>query len=63
VLCPVCGRSNFVEIGLKLGSSRVVMRSCSSCDVRWWADSEGSPVELGRVLDLVGRVGRRRRLG
>jgi hypothetical protein len=60
LLCPVCHTTQVVEIGLTLGGQRVVLHSCSACDARWWDDTDGR-VTLGRVLELVGRGGRRRR--
>lgn len=49
--CPACG-TMLVEIAITLRGSRVRMRSCSTCDTRWW-DADGSGVDLPEVLDLA----------
>jgi transcription elongation factor Elf1 len=50
--CPRCPTHDLVEITMKLGSDPVVLRSCSSCDLRSWEGLDGS-IPLGAVLDLV----------
>ncbi|MGH9068591.1 MAG: hypothetical protein ACRD0J_14055 [Acidimicrobiales bacterium] len=50
--CPVCHRSRMIEIGLTLAERSVVMRSCSTCDTRWWQE-DGQPAALPRVLELA----------
>lgn len=39
----------------------MTMHSCPDCELRWWNDSNGHLVELGEVLALASRDGRRRR--
>ncbi|MBA3266662.1 MAG: hypothetical protein H0T70_00170 [Acidimicrobiia bacterium] len=51
--CPVCARADVSEIRLTIRDRRVTMHSCVRCEQRWW-DSDGEPVALGEVLDLVG---------
>ncbi len=48
--CPVCNRSQLVEISMTAGGESVRMRSCSACDSRWW-NMGGSPVKLPQVLE------------
>lgn len=50
--CPVCRRTELVEINLELRGSQVTMHSCSGCEARWW-DQEGERVGLGQVLSLT----------
>jgi len=50
--CPRCTHGRLVEIGLNVGERRVRMRSCSTCDTRWW-DTDGEGVALGGVLELA----------
>jgi len=50
--CPICRASKLVEISLSLGPSTVVMKSCSRCDTRWWAEN-GEQVGLDGVLELA----------
>jgi hypothetical protein len=46
--CPRC-RSSLVEINLTLQDTDLVMRSCSSCDGRWW-HVDGEVVDLTAVV-------------
>lgn len=46
--CKVCGNED-VEIGLTIDGSRLVMRSCSTCDTRSW-HRDGDRVDLDGVL-------------
>jgi hypothetical protein len=46
--CRNCGNEE-VEIGLTIDGSRLVMRSCSTCDVRSW-HRDGDQVDLDGVL-------------
>lgn len=52
--CNGCGR-DLVEIGLTIDGSRLVMRSCSTCDTRSW-HRDGDPVELEGVLTDLSAV-------
>lgn len=61
MLCPVCKKTQIVEISMVVGHRRVFMHNCSFCETRWWDDADGNPVPLGRVLELAGQTGRRRR--
>ncbi len=51
--CPSCKLHDLVVITMKLGTERVVLRSCSSCDLRSWEGLDGS-LRLDSVLDLAG---------
>ncbi len=46
--CQACGNEE-VEIALTVDGSRLLMRSCSTCDSRSW-HRDGESVELGGVL-------------
>ncbi len=50
--CPVCRDKQLVEITLKAGDRNLVLRSCSTCETKWW-ESEGRQVALGSVLDAA----------
>ena len=52
--CPDCKRTYLVEITLTVAEQPLVMRSCSSCDRRWW-HREGETLHLPGVLDLAAR--------
>ena len=52
--CPKCESRQMVEIALSVGGQRVTLRSCSSCDLRWWEGYEGK-LPLERLLDLAAR--------
>lgn len=47
-ICPRCAHT-LVVIPLKLGDAKVVMRSCSACDTRWWQEGDET-LPLGQVL-------------
>lgn len=51
---PACRRcsSPLVEIHLDQAGRTMVMRSCSTCDTRWW-QRDGEDVALHSVLDTV----------
>lgn len=49
--CPRCS-SNLVEIRLDQAGRAMVMRSCSTCDSRWW-QRDGEDVAFGSILDTV----------
>lgn len=49
--CPRCS-SSLVEIRLDQGGRSMVMRSCSTCDSRWW-QADGEDVALTAVLATV----------
>ncbi len=58
--CARCGEET-VEIGLTVDGHRLVMRSCSNCDLRSW-HRNGEAVELDGVLtDLSATKTRYRR--
>jgi transposase-like protein len=50
--CPRCTNSRLVEISMTLAGERVLLRSCSACDTRWW-NREGEPIALRDVLQLA----------
>ncbi len=50
--CPRCS-STLVEIHLDQAGRALVMRSCSTCDSRWW-QRDGEDVAIGSILDTVG---------
>lgn len=52
--CQRCG-NEMVEIGLTIDGSRLVMRSCSTCDTRSWR-RDGETVELDGVLTDISSV-------
>lgn len=52
--CETC-RNELVEIGLTIDGSRLVMRSCSTCDTRSW-HRDGDPVHLDGVLTDISAV-------
>lgn len=47
-ICPKCAHA-LVVIPLTLGDAKVVMRSCSACDTRWWQEGN-EMLPFGRVL-------------
>ena len=49
--CPRCS-STLVEIRLDQAGRVMVMRSCSTCDSRWW-QRDGEDVAFGSVLETV----------
>ena len=49
--CPRCS-SSLTEIRLEQAGRMMVMRSCSTCDSRWW-QRDGQDVDLGSVLTTV----------
>ncbi len=49
--CPKCAHT-LVVIPLVLGDARVVMRSCSACDTRWWQEGEET-LPFGKVLRAI----------
>lgn len=49
--CPRCA-SALVEIRLDQAGQEMVMRSCSTCDTRWWS-RDGEDVALGSVLHAM----------
>ena len=52
VKCPNCKIHDLVVITMNLGPERVVMRSCSACDLRSWEGLDGT-LALDSVLDIV----------
>jgi hypothetical protein len=61
VHCPSCRKSELTTIDLRMAGQPMTMHSCPDCELRWWIDSEGRRVDLGGVLALAARDGRRRR--
>lgn len=49
--CPRCS-ANLVEIRLDQAERAMVMRSCSTCDSRWW-QRDGEDVAFSSILDTV----------
>lgn len=49
--CPRCS-AKLVEIRLDQAGRAMVMRSCSTCDTRWW-QRDGEAVAFGSILDTV----------
>lgn len=54
--CPRC-TSSLVEIRLDQAGLAMVMRSCSTCDTRWW-ERDGESVGFDAVLDTVAEAKR-----
>lgn len=50
--CPVCRTHRMVVITLRLAGEPVVLRSCSSCDLRSWEGLDGR-LPLDSVLELA----------
>jgi transcriptional regulator NrdR family protein len=50
--CPACRTRDLVVIKLRLGGEQVVLRSCSSCDLRSWEGLDGE-LRLSSVLELA----------
>jgi uncharacterized Zn finger protein (UPF0148 family) len=49
--CPRCS-SSLIEIRIDQAGRAMVMRSCSTCDSRWW-QRDGEDVALCAVLETV----------
>lgn len=47
--CPLCREKQLVEIRLRAGETQLILRSCSTCETKWW-ESDGSHVGLDDVL-------------
>ncbi len=43
-----------VEIALSVAGERMTLKSCSSCDLRWWEGYHGR-IQLADVLDRAAR--------
>ena len=54
VQCPQCQSRQMVEISLSVSGERVTLKSCSSCDLRWWEGYDGQ-VPLAQLLQLAAR--------
>ena len=50
--CPQCQSRQMVEISLSVSGERVTLKSCSSCDLRWWEGYHGQ-VPLAQLLQLA----------
>ncbi|MHB1853572.1 MAG: hypothetical protein ACYCSJ_05565 [Acidimicrobiales bacterium] len=61
VHCPTCKGTELMTIDLRMAGQPMTMHSCQRCERRWWHDSSGQRVDLGGVLALAARDGRRRR--
>lgn len=59
--CPVCGGADMMRIAVRMARQQLYMSSCPLCEARWWDDEDGQKVNLGGVLALAARDGRRRR--
>lgn len=57
--CSRCG-GPIVEIDLSVDGSRLVMRSCSTCDAREWQRGD-QPADLDEVLVDLTATGEQRR--
>jgi len=52
--CVSCGEDAVIEIAMTLpDATEVVFKSCHVCETRWW-DKEGEPVNVDRIIDIVG---------
>lgn len=54
VQCPQCESRQMVEISLSVAGERVTLKSCSSCDLRWWEGYDGM-LPLAELLHLAAR--------
>jgi transcriptional regulator NrdR family protein len=52
--CPSCRTRELVVINMKVADERISLRTCSSCDLRYWEGLDGQ-LPLDSVLALVGR--------
>lgn len=52
--CPKCESRQMVEITLSVAGERMTLKSCSSCDLRWWEGYHGR-IPLADVLDRAAR--------
>jgi hypothetical protein len=43
-----------VEITLAVAGERVTLKSCSTCDLRWWEGYEGK-LPLANLLEMAAR--------
>lgn len=50
-----------MRIAVRMARQQLYMSSCPLCEARWWDDEDGQKVNLGGVLALAARDGRRRR--
>lgn len=50
--CPNCRTRDLVVIEMRLRGERVVLRSCSGCDLRSWEGLEGE-IALGAILSMA----------
>jgi transposase-like protein len=51
-VCPRCNVRRLVRIGMSLSGRLVVMNSCPDCGTSW-ADGEGKPIALRKVLRMA----------
>lgn len=49
--CPLCGNA-VVEISIRVRGEQVSMRSCTTCEARWW-DRQGEALTIDAVLHLA----------
>jgi transcriptional regulator NrdR family protein len=50
--CPRCRTHELVVIDMVIGGEPVRLRSCSTCDARWWETEDGA-LPLSSVLALA----------
>lgn len=50
--CPTCRDKQLVEITLQVGAKSLILRSCSTCETKWW-ESDGRQVGLENVLEAA----------
>ncbi|MGH9062244.1 MAG: hypothetical protein ACRDZY_22445 [Acidimicrobiales bacterium] len=50
--CPRCRTHELVIIDIVIRDEHVRLRSCSSCDARWWETGDGA-LSLSSVLALA----------
>ena len=51
--CPSCRTRELVVIAMKVAAEQISLRTCSSCDLRYWEGLDGQ-LPLDSVLALVG---------
>jgi transcriptional regulator NrdR family protein len=52
--CPTCRTHELIVITMRIGAEPIVLRSCSSCDLRSWEGLDGS-LPLTSVLEMAGQ--------
>jgi transposase-like protein len=54
VHCPDCGSDNLITIAMSMGEGRVLYRTCSPCEAKWW-EKDGSRISRDNALAGVPR--------